>query len=113
MNKEDFYLNKAEPAKSCLLAMRNILLSFNDHMMETVKYGMPCFLYKDKVLCYLWMDKKTMKPYFLVSGKIEHEALERGNRKSMKILAVNPDLDLPMDIIHEILTNAISLKENI
>ena len=61
--KEDFYLNHEEPQKSCLLAMREILLGLSEQVEETVKYGMPCFLHQGKILCYLWVDKKTKEPY--------------------------------------------------
>ena len=77
-----FYLNKEEPNKSCLLALRNIILSQDENITETTKYGMPCFCYKKKMFCYLWIDKKTTEPYILfVEGKhLNHPKLETGNR---------------------------------
>ena len=106
-----FYLNQREPNKSCLLALREIILDLNEHMSETLKYGMPCFRFKNTTLCYLWKDKKTEEPYILlVEGKrLNQPPLETGNRKRMKILRINPDEDLPLDLIHEILDQALEL----
>jgi hypothetical protein len=56
---QNFYLKKEEPNKSCLLALRSIILDQDNNITETQKWGMPCFCYKKKMLCYLWTDKKT------------------------------------------------------
>jgi hypothetical protein len=61
-----FYLNQEEPNKSCLLALRTIILDQDKQITETRKYGMPCFCYKGKMFCYLWTDKKTDEPYILM-----------------------------------------------
>lgn len=37
-----FYLNKEEPNKSCLLALRSMILQQDPGITETQKYGMPC-----------------------------------------------------------------------
>jgi len=108
-----FYLKQSEPTKSCLLAMRDILLGLDDNITETVKYGMPCFCYGPKMFCYLWTDKKTNNPYFLlVEGQqIDHPALEAGTRKRMKTLTVNPTEDLDIETINDVLNLALSLYQ--
>lgn len=107
----NFYLSKEEPNKSCLLALRSIILDQDIHISETQKYGMPCFGYKKKGFCYLWIDKKTDEPYLLmVEGKlINHAKLEQGERSRMKILRVNPNKDLPIQTIENILQMALDL----
>ena len=72
---------------------------------------MPCFCYKSKVFCYLWTDKKTGEPYLLmVEGKhLVHPKLEAGKRTRMKILRMNPDKDLPLKIIEDILQKGLDL----
>jgi len=107
----NFYLEKSDPNKSCLLALRDIILNHDKNISETLKYGMPCFCYKDKVLCYLWTDKKADEPYILmVDGKhLKHPKLESGDRKRMKILRVKPNEDLPIHIIKEVLGQALDL----
>ena len=106
-----YFLNKEEPNKSCLLALRSIILKQDINITETQKYGMPCFCYMNKMFCYLWTDKKTNEPYLLmVEGKhLDHPKLEEGNRSRMKILKVNPNEDLPIETIESILQKALDL----
>lgn len=107
----NYYLNQEEPQKSCLLALRNIIMGIDKGVSETVKYGMPCFCYKKKMFCYLWTDKKTNEPYILmVEGKyLNHTELEQGTRSRMKILRINPNEDLPIETIISILNDALDL----
>lgn len=113
MNEElqHFYLNQEEPNKSCLLALRSILLEQDAHVTETRKYGMPCFCYKKKMFCYLWTDKKTQEPYLLlVEGNLlDHPLLEKGDRSRMKIFRVDPNKDLSIATIKELLGMALDI----
>jgi hypothetical protein len=113
-NKDDFYLGQDEPNKSCLLAMRDIVLCFDNHITETLKYGMPCFCYKGKICLYLGVEKKSHQPYFLwAEGKhLHHPELESGNRKRMKIFKLDPKQDLPLNTIELILNDALDLYRN-
>ena len=106
---DTFYLAQAEPNKSCLLVLRKIILEQDEHVHETRKYGMPCFCYRKKMFCYLWTDKKTDEPYMLfVEGKhLDHPALEQGDRVRMKILRIDPNADLPIDMIRTILKDLV------
>lgn len=108
---QHYYLDKTEPNKSCLLALRSLILEQDPDITETRKYGMPCFCYKKKVFCYLWTDKKTDQPYILmVEGKyLDHPELEEGSRSRMKIFRVNPDNDLPVETIETLLQKALDL----
>lgn len=108
---QNYYLNKEEPNKSCLLALRSIILSQDTNITETQKYGMPCFCFKQKMFCYLWTDKKTDEPYILmVEGKcLDHPELEKGNRSRMKIFRINSNKDLPINTINTILQTALDL----
>ena len=107
----NFYLSQPEPNQSCLLALRKIILDQDAQIEETVKYGMPCFTYNKKMFCYLWTDKKTKEPYLLmVEGKqLNHPLLETGNRARMKILRVDPNKDIPVTMIHEVLEMALDV----
>ncbi len=113
-NLDGFYLNKEEPQKSCLLALRMIILKQDSGITETKKYGMPCFCFHGKMFCYLWVDKKTLEPYILfVEGKyLLHSDLESGTRARMKILRINPSKDLEIEIIERLLNQAIDLYRN-
>lgn len=106
-----YYLDKAEPIRSCLLALRSIILEQDTNITETRKWGMPCFCYKKKMFCYLWTDKKTDEPYVLfVEGKyLDHPRLEEGDRSRMKIFRVNPKRNLPVKTIESLLQKALDL----
>lgn len=108
---DQYYEDQEEPNKSCLLALRSIILGQDRDVTETRKWGMPCFCYRKKMFCYLWTDKKTDQPYMLfVEGKyLDHPALETGKRTRMKIFRINPNKDLPIQTIEWLLRNALDL----
>jgi uncharacterized protein YdeI (YjbR/CyaY-like superfamily) len=112
MNEQlsSFFIEQPEPNKSCFLALRDILLSHD--LEETIKYGMPCYTYKGKPLCYLWKDKKSLVPYILfVDGALlYHPSLHQGTRAKMKILPVDPEKDLELVVIQSLLSESIKLR---
>jgi uncharacterized protein YdeI (YjbR/CyaY-like superfamily) len=110
---DSFYLKKDEPAKSCLLALRDIILAQDNEITAVWQYGMPFFCYKEKRFCYLWMHKKHKQPYLgIVDGKqIEHPGLLIEKRSRMKIMLFDPGKDLPVKTIQLILQKAISMKK--
>lgn len=63
------------------------------------------------MFCYLWTDKKSDQPYILLEeGKLlDHPQLEVGERTKMKIFSVDPNQDLPIKTIKEILQSALAL----
>jgi hypothetical protein len=106
---DNFYLQKEEPIKSCLFALRAFILAYNKNITEAWKYSMPFFCYKGKMFCYLWMDSKTQRPYIgIVEGKhINHPRLVAGNRSRMKIMLLDPNKDLPVKTIDTIFKQAV------
>ena len=107
---DDFYLNSIEPNKSCFMALRNIILGLDKDIKPAWKYKMPFFTYKGKIFCYFWTDKKTSQPYIGIAegNKINHPALEQGNRIRMKILRIDPNEDLLVKTIIFILKKALT-----
>jgi hypothetical protein len=95
---DQYYLNQHEPAKSCLLALRKIILNCNPGISEAWKYRMPFFCYHGKMFCYLWIHKKFKLPYIgIVEGKkITHPKLIQEKRARMKILLIDPEKDIPV-----------------
>ena len=95
---DQFFLEKEEPNKSCFMALRDIILAYDNNISEAWKYKLPFFLYQGKMFCYLWLDKKTKEPYIgIVKGKwIEHPQLVQGNRSQIKILPIDPNKDIPL-----------------
>ncbi len=115
MNEVDnYYLTIKEPNRSCLLALRNIILTQDKNITESIKWGIPCFSYRKKMFCFLMVNKKSDQPYILfVEGNfLNHPELEKGNRKRMKIFNVNPNKDIPVDTIKLLLNDALNLYRN-
>ena len=108
---EEFYENQPEPQRGCFLAMRNIILQFHTEIQETWKWGTPFFILRKKMFCYFWKDKKTGEPYigFHKGMQIDHPHLEKGDRKTIKIFRLNPDEDLPVEALNEVLTMVLDL----
>lgn len=111
---DTFYLQHPEPIKSCLVALRTIILSEDQNITSVWKYGMPFFCYKQKRFCYLWVHKKYLQPYIgIVEGKyFEMPELISEKRARMKIMLLDPNEDLPIKKIQQIIKQSISLCEN-
>jgi hypothetical protein len=110
-NLDNFYLQKEEPLKSCLLALREIILAQDKDITAAWKYGMPFFCYKGKMFCYLWVHKTLHQPYLgIVEGKhIHHPKLLQEKRSRMKTMLFDANKDLPSKTIKAILKQAIDL----
>lgn len=105
-----YFLHQDEPVKSYLLALREHILQFDKRVTEAWKYRMPFYCYNGKMFCYLWVHKKHLQPYLgIVEGnRIVHPELLQEKRARMKILLFNPDKDIPVRTINDILKTAIS-----
>jgi hypothetical protein len=101
---ENFFLSQENPQKECLLALRQIVMSWDENITENWKYGLPFYYYNGKPFCYFWKDKKTNEHYIglVRATNLVHPFLIKGTRKKMKILPVNPTEDIPLDVIHQL-----------
>jgi hypothetical protein len=108
---DDFYMKQEEPVRSCFLAMKEIICAQDKEIVSTLKYGMPFFVYKGKMFCYLWFHKKYKQPYLgIVEGKLmEHPLLIQEKRSRMKIMLLDPEKDLPIKTIQSILKKMMKL----
>ena len=106
---DEYFLQKEEPIKSCLQALRSYLLNYDPLMVETWRYGMPFFYFNGSMFCYLWVHKKYKLPYLgiVVGSKLDHPELLLEKRAKMKILLIDPEDDLPIATINEILQAAL------
>ncbi|MBB6109692.1 protein of unknown function (DU1801) [Mucilaginibacter lappiensis] len=107
----NFYLQKDEPIRGCLLALKDIILKQDQNISAEWKYGMPFFCYKGKMFCYLWVHKKYHQPYIgIVEGqRFDHPGLIIEKRSRMKIMLFEADKDLPVETINNILKQALDL----
>lgn len=111
---DNFYLQKEEPIKGTLLALREIILSQDADITNVLKYGMPFFCYKGKMFCYLWVHKKHKQPYigFVEGKRFEEQFLIQEARSRMKIMLLNSNEDLPFDIIKNLIQKAIAFYKS-
>ena len=110
---EQFYENQEESTRECLLFLKNLIQNYNEHFTQEFKYGLPFFYYKGKGLCYFWKDKKTKLPYIgFMQGKwMTNPALVSDGRKQIRILNIDPKEDIDIELINELLIEAISLRD--
>jgi hypothetical protein len=101
---DSFYADQEEPNKSCLLALKSIILEYNENITSRWYYRLPCFMYKKQIFCYLWIDKKTQFPYIAIGKgvKIKHPDLIQGKRTFTSLLLIDPNKDIPIEKIHSI-----------
>ncbi len=111
---ELYYLEQPEPERSCLLALRNIILSVGPDIKEEWKYKLPFFCYKGKMFCYFWKHKKLKQPYIgIIEGhRFDYPFLLKEKRSRIKIMLINPNEDLPIHQIELIIIEAIGLYKS-
>ncbi len=106
-----YYEQQTEPNKSCLLALRELILQHDVALTESLKWSIPCFSFHNRMCCFLNIDKKTSAPYLLmVEGHLlKHATLEQGNRSRMKIFRIDPNEDLPVEALTKLLNEMLDL----
>ncbi len=108
---DNFYFDKDEPVKSCLLALKEIIANYHTEFEHRWYYKLPCFMYQNQIFCYLWVDKKSGFPYIAIGKgiQIEHPDLIKGKRTFTSLLMINPNKDIPLDKIYQIFDQVIAL----
>jgi hypothetical protein len=108
---DNFYLQYPEPIQGCFLALRDIILAQDNLITAEWKYRLPFFCYKGKMFSYLWIDKKTNRPYIgIVEGKhINHPDLHFEKRTRIKTIQFEPSEDLPVETIANLIQQALDL----
>ncbi|MFC3160292.1 protein of unknown function (DU1801) [Chryseobacterium arachidis] len=101
---QEYFYRIEEPDRSTLLFLRRkILESDTENITETLSFGLPFFKYKKKMLCYFYFSKKHQKHYvsFYHGDKLDHPLLLQEGRKKFKILLIDMNEDLPLQLILE------------
>jgi len=106
-----YYDGLNEPLQGFVLALRKIILELNEQIEETWKWRAPFFLYRNHMLCYIWLDKKSGEPYLGIYGgdALDHPALVERHRASIKKLLLRVEEDIPINTIREVLLASCSL----
>ena len=107
-----FYAGLKEPVRSCLEALRIIILNYDPAITESIKYGMPFFSYNKKMLCYFWVDKKNKMPYigFKNGVSLNFSWLETGDRTRFSIMYIDPYEDIEIKKVRRTLKALISMQ---
>lgn len=110
--QDNYYLKFEEPTKGTLLALRSIIIASHESIETMWSYSMPFFKVGGKRFCYLWTDKKTGFPYigFVNGNLMYHPELVQGSRSRMKVYRINPNLEIDIDRLNEILHTAIKIS---
>ncbi len=105
-----YFLEKEEPVKSCMQALRQYISHYDKHVKEYWRYKVPLYKHQERMFCHLWTDKKTSHPYiaFAEGRHMDHPMLEQGNRTRMKVLPIDPHHDLPIELLDEIFALAVA-----
>lgn len=115
---DQYFEQKDEPTKGCLLFLRSYILKSNPDITENWKYKMPVYCYKGKMLCYLWIHKKYKSngiplPYIgIIDGNlIDDPDLIQETRARMKILLIDPFEDIPAERIDRLLNTMVGIRD--
>jgi len=110
---ESYYLNKPEPYRSCLLALKDIILSSNPGIVHERKFQIPFFTYRDKKIGYLWLDRKKVKIGFCLDKSLQETVNGIKPKDVYESMQIDPNADIPIDIILPKLRYYINRIDNI
>jgi hypothetical protein len=112
---DSYFLQKDEPTKSCLAALRKLILEYDANVTEVWRYKMPFYCYQQNRFCYLWVHKKLQQPYigFVDGNLIDHNDLILENRSRMKILLIDAEKDIDIKKIKLLLKMAIQVQKKL
>lgn len=102
---QEYFYRIDEPARSSLLYIREKILNSDELITETFSFGLPFLKYKKKMLCYFYYSKQHQKHYlsFYHGDRVDYPELLSECRKKFKILLLDMEEDLPMELIFNIL----------
>ncbi len=102
---QEYFYRIDEPARSALLFIREKILNSDERITETFSFGLPFLKYKKKMLCYFYYSKQHQKHYlsFYHGDRVHYPELLSEGRKKFKILLLDMNEDLPLELIFNIL----------
>lgn len=102
---QEYFFRIKEPEQSALLYLRKSILDSDPLITETFSFQLPFLKYRGKMLCFFYFSKKYKQHYlsFYHGDRLDEPELLSEGRKKFKILLIDPEKDLPMELIFEIL----------
>lgn len=103
---ENYFLQQPEPHQSCMIYLRSWLK--DQGRTELYKFSTAFYNYKEEMFCYLSVRAKDKKLYigFVKGYKMKHPSLKKEGRKQIKVVYLNPDEDLPLKTLKEVISEA-------
>ncbi len=106
-------MKQPEPTQGCLLALKKIILELDPNITQQRKFQIPFFYYKDKKLCYLWVNKKKLQLGF-VEDKTIHPRKEGVKLKDKyESIIIDPNKDIHIKMIVRNLKKTIKLYDKV
>jgi hypothetical protein len=110
---KNYYLKQPEPIQGCLLALKSLILGIDGQITHVRKYQIPFFYYKGKKLCFLWVNKKKLMIGFIIDKAIYPVTDGTKRKDEYETLQIDPNADLPVEVIFDNLHRRIKLYESI
>ncbi len=96
---ENYYLGKSEPFQSCLLALRQLILTVDPLITTGRKFQIPFFHYKGKKLAYLWLNGKKLMIGFCQDKSLQDIVPDVKPKDLYESFRIDPGADLPVNLI--------------
>ena len=109
---EKYYAKQPDAIRECLLALRQIILAVDKHITAQRKFQIPFFYYKDKKLCYLWVNRKKLLLGFATDKSVLPDNGTAKKRDAYQSIQIDPEKDIPMRMIRKNLKERIALYRN-
>ncbi len=105
---DNYFYSLDEPCKSCLLFLRRFILDHSSRITESRKFNTPFYYFNKKWLAFISYDPKTKIIYvaFVNGYLIDHPKLLTEGRKKQKIMYIDPEKDINVKALKEILNLA-------
>lgn len=108
---EDYYLKFPEPYQGCLLALKLIILSVDEHIIHERKFQIPNFSYKGKHLAFLWMNQKKLIVGFITDKSILSSVEGKKKKDQLEMIRIDPNADIPKEMVVAKLQKLIQLYQ--
>lgn len=106
---ESYYMAKPEPYQGCLLALKDIILRANTDICHERKFQIPFFTYKGKKLGYLWLNGRRLMLGFCLDKSLQEATDGMKPKDKYESMRIDPNADLPIDIILQKLAHYLAL----
>jgi hypothetical protein len=103
---ENYFLKQREPHQSCMLYLRKWLAA--QELEEQYKYLTAMYYFKGKPFCYMSVRTKDSQLYlgFMKGYLMKHPELKKEGRTQVKVIYLDPEKDLPIQTLQEIIKAA-------